>query len=208
MGIAVGDADGDGAMDMFVTHWIAEANAFYLNKRLKRPGELALDFEDAAERFGLGQISTDDIGWGTAFLDVDADSWPDLVAVNGSTFEDPADTRKLIAMPMRLFWNRDGKRFTDVAPLSGSELVRPRVGRGLATADVDGDLREEIAVVVHGGKLALLKAEGIARPSERSSFSKRAGRRSAGKSMPALRTCHKTLPRRSSDSARRIASGA
>ncbi|HEU5249652.1 MAG TPA: FG-GAP-like repeat-containing protein, partial [Thermoanaerobaculia bacterium] len=160
MGIAVGDADGDGAMDMFVTHWIAEANAFYLNKRLKKSGLGALDFEDAAERFGLGQISTDDIGWGTAFLDVDADSWPDLVAVNGSTFEDPVDTRKLIAMPMRLFWNRGGKRFADVAPLSGTELVRPRVGRGLAIADVDGDLREEIAVVVHGGKLALLKAEG------------------------------------------------
>ena len=160
MGIAVGDADGDGALDMFVTHWIAEANAFYLNKRLKRPGAGALDFEDAAERFGLGQISTDDIAWGTAFLDVDGDGWPDLVVANGSTFEDPADPRKLLAMPMRLFWNREGKRFVDVAPLSGSELIRPRVGRGLAIADVDGDLREEIAVVVHGGSLALLKAEG------------------------------------------------
>jgi tetratricopeptide (TPR) repeat protein len=160
MGIAVGDADGDGALDMFVTHWIAEANAFYLNKRLKRPGAGVLDFEDAAERFGLGQISTDDIAWGTAFLDVDGDGWPDLVVANGSTFEDPADTRKLLPMPMRLFWNREGKRFVDVAPLSGSELIRPRVGRGLAIADVDGDLREEIAVVVHGGSLALLKAEG------------------------------------------------
>ncbi len=159
MGIAVGDANGDGALDLFVTHWIAEANALYLNK-LGGGKSRTLDFEDAAERTGLGQISTDDIAWGTAFLDVDGDGLPDLVVANGSTFEEPSDTRKLVPMPMRLFRNLGEKGFVDVAPLSGADLTVPRVGRGLAIADVDGDLREEIAVVVNGGKLVLLKAEG------------------------------------------------
>ncbi len=159
MGIAVGDANGDGALDLFVTHWIAEANALYLNK-LGGGRSRTLDFEDAAERTGLGQVSTDDIAWGTAFLDVDGDGLLDLVVANGSTFEEPAGTRKLVPMPMRLFRNLGEKGFVDVAPLSGADLTVPRVGRGLAIADVDGDLREEIAVVVNGGKLVLLKAEG------------------------------------------------
>ena len=159
MGIAVGDADGDGALDLFVTHWIAEANALYRNRILEGPRKL--DFQDEAERLGLGEISTDDIAWGTAFLDVDGDGWPDLVVANGSTFEDPKDRRRLIPMPMRLFRNLGGtKGFVDVAPQSGEAFRTPRVHRGLAIADVDGDLREEIAVVVHGGNLLLLKAEG------------------------------------------------
>lgn len=160
MGIAVGDADGDGALDMFVTHWIAEANAFYRSKLLSRPGSKVLDFEDVAERFGLGQVSTDDVAWGTAFLDVDADGREDLVVANGSTFEDPEETRKLVPMPMRLFRNLGEKGFADVAPSSGEDLTTPRVHRGLAIADVDGDLREEIAVVAHGGGLVLLRPQG------------------------------------------------
>ncbi len=161
MGIAVGDANGDGALDMFVTHWIAEANALYLNKLVKSgPHAHGLDFEDAAARTGLGEVSTDDIAWGTAFLDVDGDGLPDIVVANGSTFEDPKDTKKLVAMPMRLFRNFGEKGFVDVASQSGAVLTVPRVHRGLAVADVDGDLREEIAVVVHGGKLLLLKAKG------------------------------------------------
>jgi enediyne biosynthesis protein E4 len=159
MGIAVADVNGDGALDLFVTHWIAEANALYINKLLAGPSP-RLDFEDAAERYGLGEISTDDIAWGTAFLDADGDGKPDLVVANGSTFEDAADRRRLRPMPMRLFRNLGAKGFVDVAPLSGAALATPRVHRGLAIADVDGDLREEIAVVVHGGNLVLLKGEG------------------------------------------------
>jgi len=159
MGIAVGDVDGDGALDMFVTHWIAEANALYVNHLLSGPSR-RLDFEDAAERFGLGEVSTDDIAWGTAFLDVDGDGLPDLAVADGSTFEEPSDRRKLVPMPMRLFRNLGARGFADVAPASGEVWTVPRVHRGLAVADVDGDLREEIAVVVHGGDLLLLKAEG------------------------------------------------
>ena len=160
MGIAVGDADGDLDQDLFVSHWIAEANAFYRNRLNDVPGQKALDFTDDAERAGLGQISTDDIAWGAAFLDADGDGRLDLVVANGSTFEDPEDRRKLAPMPMRLFRNLGPEGFVDVAKSSGPDLAVPRVHRGLAIADVDGDLREEVAVVVHGGRLLLLKPEG------------------------------------------------
>lgn len=192
MGIATGDPDGDGDMDMFVTHWIAEANALYINQLTGSPGG-SLDFEDAAERFGLGQVSTDDIAWGTAFFDADADGRLDLVVTNGSTFEDPTDKTKLVPMPMRLFRNMDEKGFIDVAPVSGKDLTVPRVGRGLAVADIDGDLREEIAVVVNGGPLVLLtqkggtpgnriaiRVEGKA-PSNRSGFGTRLALQAGGK---------------------------
>ncbi len=32
MGLAVGDWDNDGDMDLFVTHWLAQENGFYINK--------------------------------------------------------------------------------------------------------------------------------------------------------------------------------
>ena len=32
MGLAVGDWDNNGTMDLFVTHWLAEQNGFYINK--------------------------------------------------------------------------------------------------------------------------------------------------------------------------------
>ena len=54
MGLAVGDWDNDGDMDLFVTHWLAEENGFYINK-LNTMGKIPgtrqdLQFQDEAEK--------------------------------------------------------------------------------------------------------------------------------------------------------------
>jgi hypothetical protein len=56
-----------------------------------------------ADRYGLGQISLDLVGWGTAFFDYDNDGLQDLFVVNGSTFERSDNTRKLVSQPNLLF---------------------------------------------------------------------------------------------------------
>jgi hypothetical protein len=163
MGLAVGDWDLDGDFDIFVTHWLAQENALFSNMRIgsrgAAPGRMV--FMDVADQEGLGQVSLDFVKWGTSFFDYDNDGRPDLLSVNGSTFEDPKDTRKLIPMRHHLFWNhgdRDG--FFDVAPVAGAALGEPSVGRGAAFSDYDQDGDVDVLVVNNGADARLLRNDG------------------------------------------------
>ncbi len=163
MGLATGDWDGDGDVDVFVTHWVAQENALYSNQHAgtagRAPGRLA--FMDLADQVGLGQASIEFIQWGTAFFDYDHDGRLDLVAVGGSTFQDPADRRRLLPSRHQLYWNRNPRDgFHEVGALSGPVFTTPTVGRGaaLADADLDGDL--DLVVVNHGGPVALWRNDG------------------------------------------------
>ena len=77
MGIAAGDADGDGRDDLLITHLTAETNTFYANLG----GGL---FEDATARSGLGAPSLPYTGFGTGWLDFDGDGRLDLAVFNGA----------------------------------------------------------------------------------------------------------------------------
>jgi hypothetical protein len=163
MGLAVGDWDLDGDFDIFVTHWLAQENALFSNIRVAvrgdPPGRMA--FMDIADQIGLGQSSLDYIKWGTGFFDYDNDGRPDLISINGSTFEDPSNRKRLISMRHQLFWNKsDDDGFFDVAPISGSVLTEPTVGRGLALADYDDDGDVDALVVNHGSPARLLRNDG------------------------------------------------
>ena len=163
MGIAVGDWDRDGDVDLFVTHWLAQENALFSNMRVRRPGDKpgAMMFMDLADQTGLGQASLDYVKWGTAFFDYDNDGRQDLLSVNGSTFQDPADSRRLIPMPHQLFWNRGpGAGFFEVGAVSGTVFAEPTVGRGAAVSDYDADGDLDILVVSHGGPARLLRNDG------------------------------------------------
>ncbi len=159
MGLAVGDWDRDGDLDIFVTHWLAQENALFTNMRIgargTAPGRMV--FMDVADQYGLGQSSLDFVKWGTAFFDYDNDGRPDLLSINGSTFQDPADPRRLIPMPHQVFWNRnDEDGFHDVAAVSGAVVTQPTVGRGAALADYDSDGDLDVVVVNHSGAASLL----------------------------------------------------
>jgi hypothetical protein len=130
-----------------------------IGSRGAAPGRMV--FMDVADQEGLGQVSLDFVKWGTSFFDYDNDGRPDLLSVNGSTFEDPKDTRKLIAMRHHLFWNhgdRDG--FFDVAPVAGAPFTEASVGRGAAFADYDQDGGVDVLVVNNGANARLLRNDG------------------------------------------------
>ena len=166
MGIAVGDWNGDGTLDLFLTHWLAQGNALYDN--LLRPTTVQqrtasphLVFMDDADRFGLGQVSLDYVGWATSFIDYDNDGKLDLFVVNGSTLQKRDDPARLVPMQSKLFWNRGtNEGFFDVSPVSGAYFRTPYVGRGAAFADYDNDGDMDAFIVNHGGPGVLLRNDG------------------------------------------------
>lgn len=166
MGIAVGDWDRDQDLDLFITHWIAQENALYNNLRsqvtaLDVETQTPVRFMDEADRFGLGQIALDYIGWGTSFIDYDNDGWLDLFVVNGSTFQQDENPELLEPMQDQLFWNSGPDNgFYDVAPVSGAVFQAKSVGRGAAFADYDNDGDVDIFIVNHGGRAQLLRNDG------------------------------------------------
>src|SRR4029077_14461068 len=76
MGVDVGDYDGDGRPDIWVTNFENEDNALYRN--LGNGG-----FAYATGRVGLAGQSRLYVGFGTALADFDGDGWLDIFVANG-----------------------------------------------------------------------------------------------------------------------------
>lgn len=139
MGIAAGDADGDGRIDLFTTNFYDESNTLYL----QRDGGL---FDDATAQSGLRESSLKLLGFGTQFLDADLDGWLDLVVTNGHV-DSVATDLVPSAMRPQFFRNLGEAHFIEAEPQAiGSWFGYERRGRGLARLDWNRDGREEFVV--------------------------------------------------------------
>jgi enediyne biosynthesis protein E4 len=115
MGLAVGDYDEDGDLDLYLSN--TGRSVLYRND--------GGAFTDVAAPAGVVAEAT---GWGTEFLDYDADGDLDLYLAVGRVFG--------FDNPNRLFENVGGT-FIDVSANSGAD--DPRYSIGVATADFDRD---------------------------------------------------------------------
>jgi hypothetical protein len=146
MGIAYADFDKDQDFDYYITN---------LGRNVLIQNDGSQNFTDIstaaaventyAENNGNTLYTT---GWGTAFLDVNNDTWPDLFVANGrvpaadfiATGEDD---------PNKLYINNGDGTFTDISNAAGVNDYNR--GRGMAYCDYDKDGDLDVVVVVQDG---------------------------------------------------------
>ena len=155
MGVAAGDPDGDGDLDLFVTNFSHDHNTYYENRG-------PAGFLDVSWKAGLGLSSLSYLGWGAGFFDCDHDGDEDLFVANGHVF--PAVDRGGLGtryrQPNQLYENTGAGRFIDVSPLSGSGFEVELSSRGSALGDLDGDGDLDIAVSNLDAAPTLLRNDG------------------------------------------------
>ncbi len=161
MGAAVGDFDGDGRDDLFVTGW--RDQRLYRNEGEGR-------FRDVTEKAGLTSAL-----WSTsaAFADLDRDGDLDLYVANYLDYQpeiapfcaapdgrrDYCGPEDFLAQPDRLYRNNGDGTFTDVSPSSGIALDNGR-GLGVLIADLCGDSQLDIYVANDGTPCWLFENRG------------------------------------------------
>ena len=140
MGVAVGDYNRDGRMDIFKTNFAGDTSTLYAN------GGAGL-CEDRTFASGFGR-NTRWLGWGVAFLDLDLDGWQDLFLVNGHVYPEVDQVKTEAGYKQRkvVYRNRGDGRFDDVTEQLGPPVTVPKAGRGAAFADLDNDGDLDIVV--------------------------------------------------------------
>ncbi len=124
-------------------------------------GELFVNRADVSR---VAEATLDPLTFSVRFVDADLDGRPDLFLVNGHIEPTIQSVHAdiLYAQPLILLRGVPGKRFVryeNVSDRLGEDFVRPRVGRGLALADVDGDGDVDACVTTNGGPPALLRCD-------------------------------------------------
>jgi len=139
MGVTVGDVNGDGLFDLFMTHVASETNTLYTSTE----GEL---FDDRSPQAGMSAVDLPYTGWGCGLVDIDHDADLDLAIANGRVAAGPVlPTAKLgpfwnrYAEPNLLFLNDGSAKFTNVSEAAGRFFGQPSLTRGLAFGDLDND---------------------------------------------------------------------
>lgn len=156
MGIALGDVDGDGLFDVFITHLTDETNTLW------RQGPRGL-FKDRSVTSGLAAAHLRGTGFGTVLADFNHDGALDLAVVNGrvvrgqdSQGDDLDPHWQRYAEHNQLFANDGSGRFRDLSATDPFGQLCA-ISRGLACGDIDGDGALDLLVTTVAGPARLYR---------------------------------------------------
>jgi hypothetical protein len=162
MGIALGDVDGDGLFDLFVSHLTEETNTLWQQS----PRGL---FRDRTGPAGLASSQWRGTGFGTVLADFDHDGALDLAVVNGRVARAKLTGPPASVIPaLGPFWSRYAERnqlfandgtgsFRDISSQNEPFCAEAGVYRGLACGDIDGDGALDLLVTSVAGRARLYR---------------------------------------------------
>lgn len=153
MGVAWGDYDLDGRMDLFVTNFDNEHNTLYRNLGVK-------GFLDVSMESKVGPVSVPYVGWGTAFVDFDTDGLPDLFVVNGHVYPQidfiKRDGQMGFRQGLLLHRNLGNGSFAEISEAAGLRGLPPRSSRGAAFGDLNNDGLIDVLITNLGDRPTIL----------------------------------------------------
>jgi hypothetical protein len=156
MGIASGDYDLDGHIDIFKTHYQLQSNGLY---HATGKG----DFDDVTVESGIG-VERRFVSWGDCILDLDNDGWPDIFYVTGNVY--PELERVFSRFPARsqpiLFRNLHNGTFAEIGDAAGPAFATRHCSRGCAFGDFDNDGDIDILVMNQNEAPSLLRNDAPA----------------------------------------------
>ena len=141
MGVAIGDYDLNGIIDIFKTNFADDTDVLYRNDGKG-------NFDDVTIRSGIG-VETRYVGWGTGMVDLDNDGVPDIFVATGSVY--PEVEKKLPSYPFQtprlVFRNLGEGRFEELIEEAGSGVSAAHASRGCAFGDFDNDGDMDVLVM-------------------------------------------------------------
>ncbi len=157
MGVAVGDYDHDGWMDIFITTFAGDNYILFHN-------DGGGFFSDVSYPAGVGEPTVAYLGWATGFFDYDNDGNPDLYCANGHVYpEVDGRIRETYRQPLQLLRNLGNGKFTDFSEKAGFRAISPISARGGAYADFDNDGDIDLVISVMDAPPLLLRNDATER---------------------------------------------
>lgn len=168
MGIDAADIDHSNRESLVIANFTYELLGIYQNMGHGL-------FNDIVPGSRVEQDSKMHVSFGALFTDLDNDGWPDLIVTNGHVndlIHKGNNPQKTHAQQMLIFRNVSAQaqsttktvkksaptaQFEEVGKSAGAALGQYIVGRGLASADFDGDGDNDLVVTANGGPARLLR---------------------------------------------------
>lgn len=157
MGVEAADFDGDGDLDLFMTHLANESNTLYLNDGTGL-------FQDRTLELGLAAPSLPYTAFGVGAVDFDFDGDLDLFIANGAVTriwsQVQAGEPHPLKQPDQLLRNWSEDRGKGHFETTGIPLGGPTVSRAVALGDLDNDGGVDAVVTVNGGPVRIWRHRG------------------------------------------------